>query len=268
MGDVIISCNGIKKNYGRHEVLKGIDLEIQKGEIYGIVGKNGCGKTTLFKVLLGLSDHNGGEMIIGDDPNDIEKGRRHIGFFIGSNIFPHMTARQNLEYYRQVKGIKDKNEVERVLKLVEMDKKNTKVGGFSLGQRQRIGIANALMGNPDIIILDEPVNGLDPKGIADIRNLIKKLNEEYGITILISSHILSELQNTAHKFAVIHEGVVARVISQEDLEKTDSSVTISVSDLDKAKTALTNAGVDILSEKHDTKSLEDYYFELIGGKNA
>ena len=137
MGEVIISCTDIKKNYGKHEVLKGVNLEIQKGEIYGIVGKNGCGKTTLFKVLLGLSDHNGGKIVIGDDPNDIEKGRRNIGFFIGSNIFPNMTARQNLEYYRQVKGIKDKNEVERVLKLVEMDKKNTKVGGFSLGQRQR-----------------------------------------------------------------------------------------------------------------------------------
>jgi ABC-2 type transport system ATP-binding protein len=132
--------------------------------------------------------------------------------------------------------------------------------------KQRLGIANALMGMPEILILDEPTNGLDPQGIADVRELIIRLKEEYGLTIIVSSHILSELQNTANRFGIIHGGTLADVITQEDLIAEQKTVKIQVDDLDRAREALAQAGIQILSETQETRSLEDFYFGLVGGK--
>ena len=177
-----------------------------------------------------------------------------------------MTGRQNLEYYRILKGVKDKSEVDRVLKIVELDNVKRKFKNYSLGMKQRLGIANALLGNPEILILDEPTNGLDPQGIADVRKLVQKLNEEYGMTVVISSHILGELQNTAHRFGIINGGSVAKEFSAEDLATEEKSVRISVDNLEKAKEVLKNAGIEILNEVQETRSLEDYYFDLVGGE--
>lgn len=266
MSESIISLKGIQKSYGKHEVLKGVDLEVEKGDIYGLVGKNGSGKTTIFKIILGLSEFSEGEVHIGAPGESLEEGRSRIGFFVGQNFFSYMTARQNLEYYRRLKKVKGKGEVERVLKLVELDNTGRKkFSGFSLGMRQRLGIANALLGNPDIIILDEPTNGLDPQGIADIRKLVQKLNEELGVTIIISSHILGELQNTANRFAILNDGVIAKVLSQDDLKISTDFVRLSVDDVEKARKLLTENGVTIYNESNDKMSLEDYYFNLIGG---
>lgn len=176
-----------------------------------------------------------------------------------------MSARENLEYYRVLKGIKDKNEVERVLQIVEMDKAKGTYSEYSMGMKQRLGIANAILGNPEILILDEPVNGLDPQGIVDVRNLIGRLNTEYGMTIIVSSHILSELQHTAHRFGIVNNGVIAKVVTQEELASTKQIVKISVNDLENAVKALGEAGVEILGQSDDTASLEDYYFDLIKG---
>ena len=132
--------------------------------------------------------------------------------------------------------------------------------------KQRLGIANALLGMPEILILDEPTNGLDPQGIADVRELIIRLNEEFGLTVIVSSHILGELQNTAHRFGIIHGGTLADVITQEDLITEQKSVKIQVDDLDRAREVLTQAGIQILSETNETRSLEDFYFGLVGGK--
>ena len=129
--------------------------------------------------------------------------------------------------------------------------------------RQRLGIANALLGGPEILILDEPTNGLDPQGIADVRKLIQKLNEEYGMTIVVSSHILGELQNTAHIFGIVNNGVIAKVVTQEDLSRQTNAVRISVDDLDKAKRVLAEAGISVLDTKNETGSLEDFYFHLV-----
>ena len=131
--------------------------------------------------------------------------------------------------------------------------------------KQRLGIANALLGMPDILILDEPTNGLDPQGIADVRELIIRLNKEFGLTVIVSSHILGELQNTANRFGIIHGGTLADVITQEDLLSEQKSVKIKVDDLDRAREALNQAGVQILSETNETRSLEDFYFGLVGG---
>ena len=265
MSEAVITLEGIRKSYGKHRVLLGVDMQINRGDIYGLIGKNGSGKTTLFKIILGLSDYQAGKLSIGKEGTPLSEGRRRIGFFIGGNFFGYMNARENLEYYRALKKIKDKNEVERVLKIVEMDKAKGTYGEYSMGMKQRLGIANAILGNPEILILDEPVNGLDPQGIVDVRNLIQRLNTEYGMTIIVSSHILSELQHTAHRFGIVNNGVIAKVVTQEELAATKQIVKISVNDLENAIKALGAAGVEILGQSDDTASLEDYYFDLIKG---
>lgn len=265
MGDKVISLRGINKSYGKHKVLENVDIDINKGDIFGLIGKNGAGKTTMFKVILGLSEYESGELKIGEEGDSIEKGRKKIGFLIGSNFFSYMNAKQNLQYYCKMKGIKDKGEIDRVLKIVGLDGVKKKFKQYSLGMKQRLGIANAILGNPEILILDEPTNGLDPQGIADIRMLIQKLNEEYGMTVIVSSHILGELQNTAHRFGIVDHGVVAKVITQEELATERNVVRISVDDLERAKEALEAAGVDIKGESKETLSLEDFYFNIVGG---
>lgn len=265
MSEPLISLKHIKKNYGKTQVLYDVDFEAEAGQIIGLIGRNGCGKTTMFKVILGLSDYQEGEMHIGHPEDDLDSGRSRIGFLIGQNYFTYMTARQNLEYYRRLKGIKDKGEIDRVLKLVELDQVKSKVSAFSLGMKQRLGIANALLGQPEILILDEPTNGLDPQGIADIRKLVRKLNEELGITVIISSHILGELQNTAHKFAVLNGGVIVKELTEDDLKVSNSYVKLTVDDVERARQVLTDAGITIQNETTDKISLEDYYFSLIGG---
>lgn len=272
MEEPIISLQGIKKNYGNHPVLTSVDLTVNRGDIFGVVGKNGAGKTTMFKIILGLSDSNGGILRIGNvgqgapSKSELAAGREKIGFFVGFNFFPYLTGRQNLEYYRTLKRIRDKGEVDRVLKIVELDKAKGHVKGYSMGMRQRLGIANAMLGSPEILILDEPTNGLDPQGIADIRQLLKKLNEEHGITVIVSSHILGELQNTAHRFAIIHNGTVVKVITQEDLAAQNKVVQLSVDDLPRAKQVLAEAGIQVLGEVQNSRSLEEYYFQLVGGE--
>lgn len=266
MSATVISLKGINKSYGKHKVLENVNIDIHKGDIFGLIGKNGAGKTTLFKVILGLSEYEGGELHIGDAKDSLETGRKKIGFLIGSNFFPYMNAKQNLQYYCRMKGIHDKSEIERVLKIVGLDGVNKKFRQYSLGMKQRLGVANAILGNPEILILDEPTNGLDPQGIADIRNLIQKLNEEYGMTVIVSSHILGELQHTAHRFGIVDNGTVAKVISQEELATEQNVVRISVEDLDKAREALTAAGIHIKGEIKETLSLEDFYFGIVGGE--
>lgn len=264
MSEAVITLQDIHKNYGSQQVLMGLDLEIEKGEIYGLIGRNGSGKTTLFKVILGMTDYTG-NLNIGGEGVSLSQGRHKIGFFIGSSYFNYMTGRQNLEYYRVLKGVKDKNCVDEILKIVGLENAKGPVKGYSLGMRQRLGIANALLGDPEILILDEPINGLDPQGVADIRNLLRRLNSEKGMTIVVSSHILSELQNTANKFAIVNDGVIAAVISEEELTQQRNAIRIDVDDVEKAREVLRAAGINILNESAESLSLEDYYFHLIGG---
>ena len=269
MSESVISLKGIKKSYGPHNVLTDVNLEINKGDIFGLVGKNGAGKTTLFKVILGLSPYQGGTIELCGNGKNLQAGRKKIGVLIGANYFNYLNARQNLEYYRILKGVKDKSEIDRVLKIVGLDQVKKPVKAYSMGMKQRLGIANALLGMPEILIFDEPTNGLDPQGIADIRELVQKLNQEYGMTVIISSHILGELQHTAHRFGIVNNGTVPRVISQEDLLSDQKAVRIRVDDLERARKALNDAGIKILNEVQESLNLEDFYFNLVGGeKNA
>lgn len=267
MAEKVISLENVEKSYGKHEVLKGVNLNIEKGQIYGLIGKNGAGKSTIFKIILGLTDYSAGSMHIGEAGDDIAKGRARIGFFIGNNYFTRMNARQNLMYFARLKGIKNrKAEVDKALDIVGLKGVKTKVKGYSLGMKQRLGIANAILGIPEILILDEPTNGLDPQGIADTRELIKWLNKEYGMTIIVSSHILGELQNTAHRFAILNDGVIVKEISEEEMMSAPEYVRVKVSDVEKAKSLLESAGIDVMVEPAQAKSLEALYFALIGGK--
>ena len=270
MSETVIALSNVQKSYGKYQVLDGVNMQVNKGDIYGLIGKNGAGKTTIFKIILGLSEFNNGELSImgGKTPKVIAEGRRRIGFFIGSNFFPKMTAAENLDYYCRLKGIKNaKEEIARVLKIVGLDGVKKKVGRFSMGMKQRLGIGNAILGNPEVLILDEPANGLDPQGIVDVRNLVKRLNEEFGMTVIVSSHILSELQNTATRFGIVNNGTVAREITTADLESMERAVRISVDDLGLAKEALEKAGVKMLDVQHESNSLEQFYFNLVGGGN-
>ena len=273
MGESVIKIDNLVKSYGQHEVLKGINMSVNKGDIYGVIGKNGAGKTTLFKVILGLSPSNSGNMSIlgAGNEKDNNVNRARIGFFVGVNFYNYLSGAENLHYYRRMKGIKEKDEVERVLEIVGLNSDAAKipVKKYSLGMKQRLGIANALLGNPEILIFDEPTNGLDPQGIMDVRNMIQKINEEEGTTIIVSSHILSELQNTAHRFGMLYNGVVIKELDQEDLRVRANVTSINVADddLDKAMDALKAAGVDVKGTEQAMNSLENYYFSLIGGED-
>ncbi len=273
MGDkAVISLKGVKKSYGSHKVLNGVDMHVNKGDIYGLVGKNGAGKTTLFKVVLGLSDFEEGKLSIlgGKNEEENRKNRHKIGFFVGANFFGYLNARENLNYYRILKGIKDKSEVDRVLKIVGLTGDAAKVPAkkYSLGMKQRLGIANALLGDPDILIFDEPTNGLDPQGIADVRHLIQKINEESGKTIIVSSHILGELENTAHRFGIVHEGIIMKEMTSDEMKLKTGFVSLEIKedDQERARKILEENGVAVNAVKQASASLEEFYFGLVGGE--
>ena len=260
-----VSLHGVMKNYGKHEVLKDVNFTVEKGDVFGIIGKNGCGKTTMFKIILGLSEYQQGMVKI-NDSEDLSSGRSKMGFFIGANFFPYMSARENLKYHCDLKNIKDKSEVDRVLEIVGLAEAKGPYQSYSLGMKQRLGIAKAILGNPEILILDEPTNGLDPQGIIDVRELIRKFNEEFGMTVIVSSHMLGELQNTCHKFGIVHDGQIAKVITQEDLLKTNTLIKISDEDKEKARQVLVDAGINVVSLEKEQLNLEDFYFETIKGE--
>lgn len=215
-----IELTGVSKSYGSHEALSQIDAVIKHGEIFGLVGRNGAGKTTLMKLILGLSAPTSGTISINGSGNDVQlnRERRSIGYLVGQSYFGSMNAVENLKYFSKLKGVSTRGEVKRVLRLVGLEGVKTPLKGFSMGMKQRFGIANALLGGPQLIVLDEPINGLDPQGIAEMRELFKYLNEKEGITILISSHLLSELALTATSFGVIHDGRLVATLTHSQLE--------------------------------------------------
>lgn len=223
MEDVII-INSLTKKYSGNNVVNNVSLNVAKGDIYGIVGKNGAGKTTIMKMLLGLIPKSSGEISLfgRSDEESLQHNRGKIGAIIETPAFyPYLTASENLNYYRLQMGIKDKSCVKSVLETVGLENaENKKFKNFSLGMKQRLGLALALLGEPEVLILDEPINGLDPEGIIEIREILKNLNAEKGVTILISSHILSELSLLANKFAFIENG---NIIAQTDIDQIRNS---------------------------------------------
>ncbi len=218
-------------------------MTIRKGDIYGFIGKNGAGKTTLIRLITGLIHKTNGEIELfgGSSESELNAARAMVGSLIETPAFyGNMTARENLEVSRLVRNIVGKSCIDEVLKLVGLeDTGKKKVKNFSLGMRQRLGIANALIGNPRILILDEPINGLDPMGIVEIRELLKKVNREKDVTILISSHILGELSELATCYGIISNGKLIEEISAEALnEKCRQYIELKVDDTARTVTLL------------------------------
>ena len=237
--ETILKTNGIIKKYGNSTVLNGINMTINKGDIYGFIGKNGAGKTTLMRVVLSLTPLNEGEIHFFGDKTIKEVGLK-VGSLIESpGLYKNATGYENLKRFSILYGA-DESKIDELLDIVGLSKAaHKKVSGYSLGMRQRLGIAVALLGDPELLLLDEPINGLDPEGIKEIRDVIVKLNKEKGITFLISSHLLDELSKVVTRYGIINNGVLLEEIDAKELRnKCRNKLVIECDKPEKAKTLL------------------------------
>ena len=265
MSKIIIRTDGLTKIYKRQCALDHVSMSLRKGEIYGFIGQNGAGKTTLFRLLTGLSFPTSGEieMFGQSGEKNLLNARKRIGSVIERPVFyPSMTAYQNLEVLQIGKGLPDKKEIGRVLELVGLtDTGRKKAKDFSLGMKQRLALAGALLNSPEVLILDEPTNGLDPLNIVELRLLLKNLCEERGATILLSSHILSELYQLATQYCIVHQGRIVDEVSLHQLdEKCKRHIRVQVNDAALGVVALERelqtANLRVLSDQ--TILLYDY----------
>lgn len=247
--DAIIQTYQLTKKFKKVEVIKPLDFSLKKGEICALIGKNGAGKSTFLKLLAGQLMPTSGEIhLFGKSGKEIDQAKKRMGFMIETPaFFPDFTAIQNLEYFRIQRGIVDKKRVYEVLEIVGLaNEKKKRFNDYSMGMKQRLGIALCLLSSPDCLVLDEPINGLDVEGIMEIRNLLIKLNQENQITILISSHILTELKLVATRFVFIKNGLVVDDLSREALdEKSRKQILITVDDTAKTARLLEQAYQDI-----------------------
>ncbi|MFR4334514.1 MAG: ABC transporter ATP-binding protein [Lawsonibacter sp.] len=307
MSELILRTRELTRRYGRTLALDRASLSVEKGQILGLVGRNGAGKTTLIRLISGQSRPTSGELALfgASSPSALDRARSRTGVMVETPAFyPYLTAEQNLEYYRIQRGIPGRSCVDEALELVRLTgagKKKFKT--FSLGMKQRLGLALALMNQPEFLLLDEPINGLDPEGIVEFRELLLRLNRERQTTILISSHILSELSALATHYAFIDRGRMLETISAADLrERCRDCLELRVDDaaraaqvpeeqnwapgilevlpqerlrlyafLDQPQTVnrvLMEQGVGLISAQQKDSNLEDYFLSLIDGHSA
>ncbi|MRJ47059.1 ATP-binding cassette domain-containing protein [Fundicoccus ignavus] len=240
--NAIIQTKELRKNFKTEEVLKSIDFNLNEGEICALIGKNGAGKSTFFKLLSGQMIPTSGSIQLFDKKSPhLDKARRRMGFIIESPVFfPDFTGVQNLEYFRLQRGVAEKKRIHEVLKIVGLtNAKHKKFKTYSMGMKQRLGIALCLLSSPDCLVLDEPINGLDSEGIVEIRKLLLQLNQEHHITILVSSHILTELQLIADRFVFIKKGIITEDVSKKQLEeKSEKQLHLQVDKVAKAAQVL------------------------------
>ena len=303
MSEYILRTNKLTKKYKDDFALKNVNVSIKKGEIYGFIGQNGAGKSTLLRLVTGLSFPSRGSIALFGNANlnELTDAQKRMGAIIENPaLFLNMSAYENLEVHRLQKGIPGNECIPKTLELVGLaDTGKKKAKNFSLGMKQRLGLGIALLSDPELLILDEPTNGLDPMGIVELRELIKKLNREKGLTVLISSHILSELHQVATSFGIIHKGKLLEELTAKELDekcrqhlriKVDQPSkgaivledTLSTTDfevmpdgtmklyhyLDNVRAvsrALTNNGLVIEHLSQNGDSLESYFTNLVGG---
>lgn len=299
--ELILQTEHLTKCYRQLRVLDGVDLHVPKGAIYGLVGKNGAGKTTLLRLISGLQQPTAGSFTlygIRNDSKDVTKARRRMGAVVETPaIYMDMTAEENLKQQYLVLGLPSCDGIPELLKLVGLENTGKKKAkNFSLGMKQRLGIAVALAGDPDFLVLDEPINGLDPQGIVEIRELILKLNRERQITVLISSHILDELSRLATHYGILDAGRMVKEFSSEELESacrkcvrvqvSDTAILARVLDamdveyriisattadvfanirVSSLTAALSKEDCEVISMQERDESLESYYISLVGG---
>lgn len=304
MSDFVIETKQLTKIYGEQTAVKAVDLHVKKGRIYGLLGRNGAGKTTIMKMILGLTPITSGEVdVFGEDIKGREKRvYPRIGAIIETpGFYPNLTGTENLEIFAKLRGTAAPDAVKAALEVVGLPYQDKKLfSKYSLGMKQRLGIANAILHDPELLILDEPTNGLDPIGIAEMREFIRNLSIERGKTILISSHILSEISLLADDIGIIDHGVLLEESSMEELEKKNRKfILLQVSDVPKASlilerqfhvkdysvqdektirlydTSLDMAAVNkalvvqevaVISSQFCNDTLEDYFKKITGGE--
>lgn len=296
-----LTAEGLSKHYRHFKALEGLSIHVPKGSVYGLVGRNGAGKTTLIRLICGLQSPTSGEYILYGKRNTekgITEARRRMGAVVEMpSIYSDMTAEENIRQQYQILGIPSFDGIRELLELVGLeDVGKKKAKNFSLGMRQRLGIAVALAGDPDFLILDEPANGLDPEGIIEMRELILRLNRERQITVLISSHILDELSRLATHYGFLDQGRMVKELSAQELESAcQKCVRLRISDtkalsqalervgleykirsheeadvygevnLSQLLLALTGEGCEVLGIQEHNESLESYFMSLVGG---
>jgi ABC transporter related len=240
MNNTVIKLRDISKKRGQTEILNHLNMTVYQKDIYGFIGQNGAGKSTTMKIIMSLIKETQGQLEL-FDTLDNQINRSRIGAIIENPAFyPYMTAYENLKYYIQYKGIVEINSIEKVLKMVDLENaRKKKYKNYSLGMKQRLGLALALINHPDLLILDEPLNGLDPQGIVELREILSHLNKKYGITMLISSHILDELEMIATRYGFIHQGQMIEEITAEKLqEKLKKYISLDVENIGLASITL------------------------------
>jgi len=300
MKDYVLETNDLVKQYGRVKAVNRISMQVERGAIYGLIGKNGAGKTTFMKMITGLSDASeGGITLFSSRGKDVSKQQRRIGLLIESpGIHEGMTAFENLKLKAIGMGVYNKNTINDLLNLIGLEgtgKKKAK--SFSLGMKQRLGLGLALIGSPDLLVLDEPINGLDPQGIIEFRMLMERLNRERKMTVIISSHILEELYKIVTHIGIIDKGSLVRQMTKEELDKQCAKklvigtpkireATVALESLGIHKYAVVgdemihvfenleciqavtetfgNLGIPILEIYIQNENLEEYFIELTG----
>ena len=300
--DNIVEAHGLCKDFHGKLAVDHVNMTVRKGDIYGLIGKNGAGKTTFMRIVCGLAAPTDGHLTLFGS-NDLEHQRRKMGCTIENPaLYPAMTAQENMEVYRILLGIENPQIIPELLEFVGLhDLGRKKAKDFSLGMKQRLMIAISLLGDPELLIMDEPMNGLDPTGIKEVRELLVKLNRERHLTIIISSHILEELSKITTRYGVIHEGKMVDEFTAEELEMRCRKNLKIVTDkpemaaelLKKKVTAnlemqtngdivlydrleqsgeinrlLTQQGITVSALVPGEQELEDYFMSLIGGKLA
>ena len=259
--DYILETRSLTKIYGKKTAVNNLNLRIKQGEIYGFIGKNGAGKTTAMKMMCNLAAPTSGDVLFkGMDAKATIEMRGRIGCLIETpGILPNMSAYENLKAKCLFMGVKEKDTIEKLLDIVNLkDTGSKKASKFSLGMKQRLDIALALVGNPDILLLDEPINGLDPEGIAEIRELILKLNRENNITVFISSHILEELSKIATSYGIIHKGELIKELTHDELmAQCSESIVLKTPDVQLAVPVLDKMGYTSYSSV-DSETIEIY----------
>ena len=299
MPNTILKCENLHKSFRKKEILKGVSLEVCNGDILGFIGPNGAGKTTTIKLILGLQKIGSGNVLINgyDVQKDFEKAIAKVGAIIENpDLYMYLSGYDNLKLIANLYPNVDESRIKEVIKLIGLENRiNDKVSKYSLGMRQRLGVAQAILHKPNLLILDEPTNGLDPEGIKDLRNLLIKLSKEENMGILISSHNLAELESFCNKVCIIKNGVIVETSDLETVKKEASEGNYII-EVDNAKQArmvigdMANAednnhiqihadrenipfivkklvlqDIKIYSIKEDVMSLEDAFFKKTGG---
>lgn len=297
MGDLILKCDKLNKSFGKKKILKDVSFELYEGDILGFIGPNGAGKTTTIKMILGLQSIDSGTVLINgyDIKKDFEKAILSVGTIVENpDLYMYLTGYENLKLVANMYKNIDKNRIDEVIKIVKLEQRiNDKVSKYSLGMRQRLGIAQAILHKPNLLILDEPTNGLDPEGIKELREIIKNLALKENVGVLISSHNLSELESFCNKVVIIKNGKIIDKNNLSDVKKIEHSYIIEVDNINNIKNIigldiefissntfkvnidkenipliikkLVDNNINIYMIKEETISLEDAFLKKTGG---